>query len=134
MSSSSTFLRATIALLALPSALAAQAVPDTLAARPIALRDGVAQRDGTGGERIGDSLRGERGGQGEQRDGGAQERRRGRHHLWQADLMRLRSASRRTSSSLRRASRRVRCSGVRMAFIWDRRVALIESYAGCSGE
>jgi len=48
MSSSSTFLRATIALLALPSALAAQAVPDTLAARPIALRDAVALAEQNG--------------------------------------------------------------------------------------
>ena len=48
MSSSSTFLRATIALLALPAALAAQAVPDTLAARPIALRDAVALAEQNG--------------------------------------------------------------------------------------
>ena len=42
MSSLSSHGRAVIALLALPAALAAQAVPDTLAARPIALRDAVA--------------------------------------------------------------------------------------------
>lgn len=48
MSSSPTFLRATIALLALPAALAAQAVPDTLAARPIALRDAVALAEQNG--------------------------------------------------------------------------------------
>jgi len=48
MSSSSTFLRATIALLALPAALAGQAAPDTLAARPIALRDAVALAEQNG--------------------------------------------------------------------------------------
>lgn len=48
MSSSPTFLRATIALLALPAALAAQTVPDTLAARPIALRDAVALAEQNG--------------------------------------------------------------------------------------
>lgn len=48
MSSSSTFLRATIALLALPAALAAQAIPDTLVARPIALRDAVALAEQNG--------------------------------------------------------------------------------------
>src|SRR5450759_4357575 len=48
MSSSSTFLRATIALLSLPAALASQAVPDTLAARPIALRDAVALAEQNG--------------------------------------------------------------------------------------
>ena len=42
MSALSSHGRAVIALLALPAALAAQAVPDTLAARPIALRDAVA--------------------------------------------------------------------------------------------
>ena len=42
MSSLSSHGRAVLALLALPAALAAQAVPDTLAARPIALRDAVA--------------------------------------------------------------------------------------------
>ena len=42
MTSSSSFsIRATVALLVLPAALVAQAVPDTLAARPIALRDAV---------------------------------------------------------------------------------------------
>ena len=55
-------------------------------------------------------------------------------HLWHTDFMRLRSASRRMSSSFRLASRRVRCSAVRMAFICDLRAALMESYAGWSGE
>ena len=42
MTSSSSFsIRATVALLVLPAALVAQAVPDTLTARPIALRDAV---------------------------------------------------------------------------------------------
>ena len=42
MTSSSSFsIRANVALLVLPAALVAQAVPDTLAARPIALRDAV---------------------------------------------------------------------------------------------
>jgi len=48
MSSSSSFLRATIALLALPATLAAQAAPDTLVARPIALRDAVALAEQNG--------------------------------------------------------------------------------------
>ena len=48
MPSSSSFLRATIALLALSTALGAQGVPDTLAARPIALRDAVALAEQNG--------------------------------------------------------------------------------------
>ncbi len=47
MFSSSTF-RATLALLALPAALSAQAVSDSLAARPIALRDAVALAEQNG--------------------------------------------------------------------------------------
>ena len=48
MSSASAFLRSTLVLLALPAALAAQAVSDTLAARPIALRDAVALAEQNG--------------------------------------------------------------------------------------
>ena len=48
MSAASAFLRSTLALLALPAALAAQAVSDTLAARPIALRDAVALAEQNG--------------------------------------------------------------------------------------
>ena len=48
MSSASAFLRSTLALLALPAALAAQAASDTLAARPIALRDAVARAEQNG--------------------------------------------------------------------------------------
>ena len=47
MSSSSTF-RAAVALLALPTALAAQSVSDSLAARPIALREAVALAEQNG--------------------------------------------------------------------------------------
>ncbi len=48
MSSASAFLRSTLALLTLPAALAAQSASDTLAARPIALRDavGLAEQNG----------------------------------------------------------------------------------------
>ena len=48
MSFAFAFLRSTLALLALPAVLAAQAASDTLAARPIALRDAVALAEQNG--------------------------------------------------------------------------------------
>src|SRR5205085_11303871 len=66
--------------------------------------DRFAERNSAGAQGITSRLRTERGGNDEKRDERASGR--GKHHLWQEDLIRLRSASRRTSSSLRRASRR----------------------------